>query len=327
MPVPTATAPPDVSFSGVDETDPRRAEEHLTPSLRLDHAPEDRFTLHLHRVTRGPLGLDDIRCSEAVRIRLDDDPGYVVGLPVRGTLRAEHRGRDLDLHPGRAAVLTPFPEAAMTTAAGADVVLVRVRDTALEDALEALLGRPVHRPVQLTNPAELGATAGKVWSGVVHSVAAAGARPAAGLTNPMSADPLQDALLVGLLHLTDHPERDALDAPVPSWGPRPVRDCLDLVETHPELPLTSAGLAAHVGLSVRALQGCWRRHRDVQPRDDLDRVRMTRAHRDLEARLPGETTVAAVARAWGFPPRTFPAAYAARFGRPPELTLHGPAFA
>lgn len=162
---------------------------------------------------------------------------------------------------------------------------------------------------------------------MVRSVAVAGPGPTSALTNALSAEPLQDALLVGLLHLTDHPERDALDAPVRSWGPRAIRECLDLVEAHPELPLTSASLAARAGLSSLALQGCWRRHRDVLPRDDVERVRMTRAHRDLEAHRSGETTMAAVARSWGFSPRTFPAAYAARFGRSPAQTLRGPAFA
>jgi AraC-like DNA-binding protein len=315
-------------FCAVDETDLRRAEEHLTAALRLDHAPESRFALHLHRVTRGPLCLEEIRCSEGVRMRIDDDPGYVVGLPVRGPLHADHDGRELDLHPGQAAVFTPSAEAAMVTGDGADVVLVRVRATALENALEALLGRPVQRPLRLGAPVALGMAGGRAWAGVVRSVAVTGPALESVLANPLSAEPLQDALLIGLLHLTDHPERDALDAPVPSWGPRAIRDSLDLVEAHPELPLTPRSLAAHAGLSVLALQGCWRRHRDVLPRDDVERVRMTRAHRDLLAHRPGETTVDAVATSWGFRPGAFPVAYRARFGgRSPEWTLRGPAFA
>ncbi|HEY2224498.1 AraC family transcriptional regulator [Actinomycetospora sp.] len=315
-------------FSDVDETDPRRAEEHLTAALRLDHAPQARFTLHLHRVTRGPLCLEEVSCSEGVRMRVDDDPGYVVGLPVQGPLHADHHGRELDLGPGQAAVFTPSAEAGMAMGDGADVVLVRVRAAALEDALEALLGRTVQRPLRLAASAVLGPASGRAWAGVVRSVAAAAPGPASVLANPLSAEALQDALLVGLLHLTDHPERDALDAPVPTWGPRVVRDSLDLIEAHPELPLTPGSLAARAGLSVLALRGCWRRHRDLLPRDDVARVRMTRAHRDLEAHRPGETTVAAVATSWGFRPRAFPVAYRARFGgRSPAQTLRGPAFA
>ena len=79
-------------------------------------------------------------------------------------------------------------------------------------------------------------------------------------------------------------------------------------------------------MSVRALQGCWVRHRDERPGHDVVRVRLGRAHRDMEFYRPGETTVTAVARAWGFRPRPFTAAYGARFGRSPGQTLRGPAF-
>ncbi|NMO88306.1 AraC family transcriptional regulator [Actinomycetospora sp. TBRC 11914] len=317
----------DTRSSDVHETDPRRAEEHLTAALRLAHSPQARFALHLHRITRGPLSVEDVRCSEGIRMRIDDDPGYLAGLPVRGPIHADHHGRGLDLGPGQAVVVTPFAPAAVTTGDGTHVVVVRVEAAALEDALEALLGRTVQRPLRLPASTVPPTAGGAAWAGVVRSVGAPGPGPAALLANPLSAEPLQAALLAGLLRLTEHPEREALDAPVRTWGPRPVREGLDLVEAHPELPLTSGSVAARVGLSVLALQGCWRRHRDVLPRDDVDRVRMGRAHRDLESHRPDETTVSAVARSWGFSPRTFPAAYGARFGRSPAQTLRGPAFA
>lgn len=313
--------------SGVHETDPHRAEEHLTPALRLAHAPRTRFALHLQRITRGPLSLEEVRCSEGIRIRTDDDPGYLVGLPVRGSVHTDHPGRELESAPGQAVVVTPFAQAVMATGDGTHVVVVRVEAAALEDALEALLGRTVRRPLRLPAPTVLGTAVGGAWAGVVRSVAAPGPGPAALLENPMSAEPLQAALLAGLLHLTDHREREALDAPVATWGPRPIRRGLDLVEAHPELPLTSGSVAAHVGLSGLALQGGWRRHRDVLPRDDVERVRMERAHRDLESHRPDETTVSAVARSWGFSPGAFPAAYGSRFGRSAVQTLRGPAFA
>jgi transcriptional regulator GlxA family with amidase domain len=106
-----------------------------------------------------------------------------------------------------------------------------------------------------------------------------------------------------------------------------VRRCVDYIEDHPERPLTPAVLAADAGLSVRALEGCWLRHRDVRPGHDVGRVRLGRTHRDLQFYRPGETTVTAVARSWGFRPQPFVAAYGTRFGRSPGQTLRGPAFA
>jgi transcriptional regulator GlxA family with amidase domain len=168
---------------------------------------------------------------------------------------------------------------------------------------------------------------GRAWVRAVRSVAGAVPGTSSILGNPLGAEQLQDALLAGLLYATSHPDRDALDVPVLTWGPRKVRECLDLIEAHPQRPLTSGTLAAHAGMSVRALDGCWRRDRDVLPRQDVERVRLGRAHRDLEEYRPGETTVAAVAASWGFPPRRFAAAYGARFGRSPEQALRGPAYA
>jgi AraC-like DNA-binding protein len=315
-------------FSDVHETDAQQVEALLAPALRPDHRPSEGFTLHVHRVTRGPVSVEETRGTDGVRIALEGEPSYVVGLPVGQPVHAVHRRRDLDLIPGQAAVLAPPVEATIGTPDQFDVVLVRVGPVALEDMLESLLGRAVRRPLlPLPTTVALGTTGGEAWARAVRSVA--GAVPGAGssLGNPLGAEELQHALLVGLLYATAHPDRDALDVPVLTWGPRKVRECLDLIEAHPERPLTSGTLAAHAGMSVRAFDGCWRRDRDVLPRQDVERVRLRRAHRDLEAHRPGETTVAAVAAAWGFPPREFGAVYRARFGRSPAQTLRGPAYA
>jgi AraC-like DNA-binding protein len=313
-------------FSDVHETDADEAQAHTTPSFRLDHAPRSGFALRMHAVTRGPLSMEETRCTDRVRMALTDQSGYAIGLPVRGPLHADHRGQEIDLGPGRAAVFVPSADATMATDDQCDVVLVRVESAALEDALEALLGRPVRRPLSLSTSMELGTAAGRAWVGTVQVVADADTGATSVLANPMSAEPLQDRLLVRLLLATDHPDREALDGRVPTWGPRPVRRCVEVIEAHPERPMTLASLAADAGMSVRALHGCWVRHRDQPPGHDVVRVRLGRAHRDLEFYRPGETTIAAVATAWGFRPRPFTAAYGARFGLSPAQTLRGPAF-
>lgn len=317
----------DLRFTDVHETDVRQVESHLAPVLRLDHVPWEGFTIQVHRVTRGPVSVEESRSTDGVRITLDGEPSYVVGLPVRKPMHAIHGRRELDLSPGQAAVFAPPVEAVIGTPDHVALVLVRVGPGALESALESLLGRTVRRPLPLSTTVALGTTAGRTWVRTVRLVAGAAPGRSSMLGNPLGGEQLQDALLAGLLYATGHPDRDALDVPVLTWGPRKVRECLDLIEAHPERTLTSGTLATHAGMSVRALDGCWRRDRDVLPRQDVERVRLRRAHQDLEAHRPGETTVAAVAESWGFPPRRFAAAYGARFGRSPAQTLRGPAFA
>ncbi|WP_324273201.1 hypothetical protein [Blastococcus brunescens] len=277
----------DPRFSDVHETDGGQVEAHLAPAVRLHHVPSDGFTVHVHRVTQGPVSVEETRGTDGVRITLEGEPSYVVGLPLRKPVHAVHGRRELDLSPGQAAVFAPPVETTMGTPDQFDVVLVRVGPGALEGALESLLGRAVRRPLPLATTVALGTTAGQAWAGVVRSVAGAVPGTTSILGNPLGRAHVQDALLAGLLYATGHPDRDALDVPVLTWGPRKVRECLDLIEAHPERLLTSGTLAAHADMSVRALEGCWRRERDVLPRQDVERVRLRRAHRDLEAHRPG----------------------------------------
>ena len=314
-------------FADVHVTDVGRVDAQLPQTVHLDHVPTAPFAFHTHRVTRGPLGVEETRGTDGIHLRLPDRPSYQVGLPVRGPLHADHRGKELDLGPGRAAIFSPWPETTVVTGDRFDILLVDVGSAALEDMLEALLGRTVPRPLRLRTSMTVGTAAGRTWAGTVRLVADAATETSSVLANPMSAEPLQDTLLVRLLLAADHPHRDALDERVPTWGPRAVRRCVEYIEDHPERPLTLAGLAADAGLSVRALEGCWLRHRDVRPGHDVGRVRLGRAHRDLHFYRPGETTVTAVARSWGFRPQPFVAAYGTRFGRSPGQTLRGPAFA
>jgi transcriptional regulator GlxA family with amidase domain len=56
----------------------------------------------------------------------------------------------------------------------------------------------------------------------------------------------------------------------------------------------------------------------------LRRVRLDRAHRDLEAADPSVDTVTAIAGRWGFThPGRFSSIYKQAFGRSPSVTLRG----
>jgi AraC-like DNA-binding protein len=260
-------------------------------SLDLVHRPAGSYKLEVHGFVRGPLSVEETCCTDGTRMRLpSEDPGYVVSFSVRGAMLAVHRGRELDLGPGRAVMFQPPAEMIMTTKDDFDVVIVRVDAVALEDALEARLGYPVRRPLPLT--LDLGTAAGRGWAELVRHVLRC-AVPGGPLTNPVIAEPLQDSLLDGLLRASDHPYREALDAPVRSWGPSTVRRGVDTIEAFPQRPFTMAGLAADAGVSVPVLQECWQRHRGVRPMRYLQQVRLTCAHHDLDEHAPGETTVAA----------------------------------
>jgi AraC-like DNA-binding protein len=300
----------------------------VSATLELLHRPTGTYKLEVHGFVCGPLSVEEACCTDGTRVRLPrGDAGYVISFPVRGAILAMHRGREFDLCPGQAVVFQPPAEAAMTTDDGFDVLVVRVNAAALEDALEARLGYPVRRPLPLAPTLDLGTGAGRGWAALLRHLVDA-AVPGGLLANPVIAEPLQDSLLNGLLRAIDHPYREALDAPVRSWGPRTVRRSVETIEAFPQRPLTMAALAADASVNIRVLDECWRRHRDVQPMRYLRRVRLTHAHLDLQEHAPGETTVAATAFKWGFArPAWFTASYTGYYGLPPAQTLRGPAYA
>ena len=300
----------------------------VTATLELLRRPTEAYELDVHGFVCGPLSVEEASCTDGTRVRLPSgDSGYAISVPVRGAFQAMHRGRELDLCPGHAAVFQPPAEAVMTTDDDFDVLIVRVDAAALEDALEARLGYPVCRPLPLASTLDLDSAAGRAWAALLRYVIDA-AVPGGPLANPMIAEPLQDSLLDGLLRAIHHPYREALDAPVRSWGPHMVRRGVDAIDASPQRPYTMATLAADAGVNVQVLGESWRRHRDVQPMRYLRRVRLTRAHLELLEHAPGETTVAATAFKWGFAqPARFATSYTGRYGLPPAQTLRGPAYA
>jgi len=88
-------------------------------------------------------------------------------------------------------------------------------------------------------------------------------------------------------------------------------------------PVTAAEVAAAAGVSIRALQYAFRSHYGITPTGYLRRVRLERAHRQLQTADPATgMTVAEAARRWGWANQAkFAAAYRAQYGVPPSHTL------
>jgi AraC-like DNA-binding protein len=139
----------------------------------------------------------------------------------------------------------------------------------------------------------------------------------------MVSDPLVESLIHGLLLAADHPDREALAAPVKPARPSAVRDAMDIIEAGPQLPLTTARLATQCHVSVRTLQEGFQRHLGMSPMAYVREVRLRRAHRDLRSTDPAHNTVAAIAHRWGFTHLSrFAAAHKKMFGTTPRQALH-----
>ena len=95
------------TFSDVHTTGVEEAEACLPLFMHLDHHPAAGFAFHQHTVACGPFSVEETRCTDGVHLDLLDQFEYAVGVPVRGPLHTEHRGQELDLGPGRAAIFAP----------------------------------------------------------------------------------------------------------------------------------------------------------------------------------------------------------------------------
>jgi AraC-like DNA-binding protein len=105
--------------------------------------------------------------------------------------------------------------------------------------------------------------------------------------------------------------------------PAVVRRAVEHIEGNAHRAMTLTEIADAAGIGARGLQASFLRHRDTTPTAYAERVRMARAHRDLEDNDPGGTErVPTIAARWGFAdPSRFTAAYRDAYGRLPQETL------
>jgi AraC-like DNA-binding protein len=101
-----------------------------------------------------------------------------------------------------------------------------------------------------------------------------------------------------------------------------LRAAVEFIQAHAHEPLTVADIAAAAGLSIRGIQESFQRAFERSPMTYLREVRLGRVHEELRILDPHATSVADVARRWGFAHMgRFASVYAARFGEYPRETL------
>jgi transcriptional regulator GlxA family with amidase domain len=147
-------------------------------------------------------------------------------------------------------------------------------------------------------------------------------RPDSLLNQPLVGLPFADSLVRGFLLATEHSHRRALATQEGLATPQAVRMAVDIIEADAHLPMTVSSIAARCHASVRALQEGFKRHLDTTPMAYLRDVRLRRAHHRLSELDPSTTSVSSIAYDLGFTNLgRFAAAYAARYGELPAVTL------
>jgi AraC-like DNA-binding protein len=183
------------------------------------------------------------------------------------------------------------------------------------------LGFPLGHPVDRGLARYLTATCDHVQRDLLPSDAL--------MANPLIRHQVVRTLTLALLASFPNAALDALLDPLSSMpvagDPATVRRAVAFVDEHAGEPIGVEDIADAARVGVRALQLAFRKHRDTTPLEYLRRVRLDRAHRDLQDADPTRgDTVAGIATRWGFAhPGTFAIEYRRTYGRPPSATLRG----
>lgn len=101
-----------------------------------------------------------------------------------------------------------------------------------------------------------------------------------------------------------------------------LRRAIAFIDDNAHLDITATDIARRIYVTPRALQVMFRKHLDCTPMDYLRKVRLQHAHSELVAGDQLQTTVARVARRWGFSHLgRFAVLYRQNYGQSPHVTL------
>ncbi len=300
--------------------------EHLYPrALRLvdrSAAFSARFAfLHLSRLT-----VADIQYGAEIAGETGELGSYHVNLPLAGTFVADQNGREIHGSTRRAGVYRPVGNTVLhRSSADCRLLAVKVDVSALEDQLATLLDASVRGPLRLAGGMDLRDEPGRGVAALIRLIGSEVNDPTGLIHQPIVSAPLEECLLIGLLHAVGHQYHDRLLQPGPRGGGRRVARAIDAVHAEPHRPYTIAALAEIADVSVWCLRQEFQRRVGMPPMAYVRQVRMARAHADLLDADPAVTSVDAVARRWGYP-RTarFARQYQARYRTLPTATLHRP---
>lgn len=204
-----------------------------------------------------------------------------------------------------------------------DVTTLRLPAQRVARAAEELTGRPAAE-FRLLDITPVSPSMTRYWRSLVGVAAAAMQDPDSPLRSPLLAEDMARTLAHAALRAFPNSTMMRQHEPGPgATAPATVGRALDHIEENAHRPLSLTEIAGAADTSARALQYGFRRHLGSTPLAHLRRVRLERAHHDLERADPTRgDTVAAIANSWGFTNAgRFAAAHEEAYGVAPHRTL------
>ncbi|MEU8184311.1 AraC family transcriptional regulator [Micromonospora sp. NPDC049044] len=308
-----------------DSRDPVAIHEFLSttydPKLRLDS--RKRFRLAHHRVDAGPFAIATTRQTGHLDISATELRGLVLGCTRTARVDRGCAGSANRFNPGEVFLVTK-PEEPCTVRWHPGEVELCVLDLAVLEQVATTA--PARRPgrIRFTDLGPADEALARQWRSTISFVSDVV------LNNPTaSAQPLvigNAARMLAAAALTVFPNTAFTEPTVADRhdaSTATLRRAISFMEDHADRDISAADIAAAAGVSLRAVQLAFRRHRGTTPMAFLRRIRLARAHHDLLRADPRQETVSAIASRWGFASHSrFTARYHASYGVPPRETLH-----
>jgi AraC-like DNA-binding protein len=244
--------------------------------------------------------------------------------PTDGVMKVS-AGRDEEVVPPGTPVLFPPHQAVSALWADTDARCVCLQAGDVERVAVETTGVETVA-LRFTGLRPMSAEHGRHWDAAVRHLVGAVLRDPELAANPLIAGQLTQLLAAAALDTFPSTTMAARPRIPPDHARPPVvRRGMDFIEANADREMTLSEIAAASGIGPRGLQAAFLRHQDTTPTAYARRVRMERAHRELEDADPGgPDTVPAIAARWGFAdPNRFATAYQQTYSRPPAETLRG----
>lgn len=274
-------------------------------------------------VRLGDVGLNYLRYGDEVRI----NPGllhdfYLVQVPIAG--RAVVRVGDTTVKSDRNCASLPSPSEPidMMWSDGCEQMIIYLDRRAVERFASAR--EPGQEPKEIIfDPAvDTHRPAVRSWLRIVGLLRDEIESGSTLLHSPLASTHFEQLLIGGLLAA----QPNSAECGIPIAGKRErkerIRTVINAIEDAPERAWRVAELADLAGVSSRSLQDAFRHEYGAGPMEVLRRIRLQRAHRDLVAGVPEETSVTEIAMNWGFfHLGRFAAIYREHYGESPSRRL------
>lgn len=300
--------------------------EHLYPrSLRLA-GRSARLSARFAFLPLDAMTVADVRYGAEIAGETGELGSYHVNLVLAGTFAARQDDRPVTGDAGHAGVYRPVGDNVLDhSSADCHLLGLKVDTAALEGQLGALLGAPVRGPLRLGAVMDVRRPPGRTCAELIRFLGAEIDDFTGLARHPIVAAPLQEALLMAILFAVDHQYQDALRRREDRRRRHHVTRAIDAIHSEPQRAYTLAALAGIAEVDVRFLRREFHRQVGMAPMAYVREVRMARAHGDLMHADPHRTSVAEVARRWGYArPARFAARYRDRYRVGPQETLGRP---